>query len=184
MKPVIHSKLKLKGRPQQELKRAKPDEEVAVNIEGKSKAVIEQPIKKGIGKIITSCNTVHGMNTEFQKQLDKGDKIIVGECERVISFILSNKSLSLEEGFPVDIVTNSEFSYRNKPIEIDKMSNQEIIDSKIKKDEGPQYKVVEMRTTGGLWTYKKMKKVLDTKISKEDELDIRVKNISDKFCWI
>jgi hypothetical protein len=179
---VVHSKLKLKG-VKPAVKRVKPDEPIELPEETIPNAVVDQPIKKGIGKIIVSGTTVHGMDTDFLKELKKGDSIIIDNNNRAVAFILSNKSLSIEESFPSDIVTYTAYNYKKMAVVVEKKTSKEILEITKPKEEAPKFREVEMRVSGGLWTYKKAKKVLDNTMTKEQELDVRVKNVRDKFCW-
>ena len=73
----------------------------------------------------------------------------------------------------------------------------EVIEDRLKKDKRDkiqkkkqnQKKFVEyeLRTKKGMWSYGVQKHKIELKgdqeLSKEDLLDLRVKNATDKFCW-
>lgn len=89
---------------------------------------IEQAIEFGFGKIITSGKTVHGFDTNFPKQIEIGDHLILMQEEsqvdktsgitvkrlvekerRRVNMVLSARSCGIEEAFTEDIMEKSEY---------------------------------------------------------------------------
>ena len=70
--------------------------------------IIEHDAVPGKGSITTSGKSVHGMDTTFSSDLEKGDIIVITNSElgtkeeRAICLILSNKSILLSEPFLQD----------------------------------------------------------------------------------
>ena len=159
--------------------------------------MVIQPIEEGTGKIMSSLTTVHGKDTEFSSELESGDKLIIynedtkEDEERVISMVLGNKSLGLKEPFTRDISKFTDFKYQKKPVvkqrerPIDELVNEEM--TKISKGLGEESlkpkTVIEYRANAGPWTYKKVTQEVDGALTREEQLDIRVKKTRDKFCW-
>ena len=208
---VVSTKLKLKGKPvdihkiMKKVKRPHPEdapiqvleESPEVRDEEIKEEMVIQPIEEGTGKIMSSLTTVHGKDTEFSSELESGDKLIIynedtkEDEERVISMVLGNKSLGLKEPFTRDISKFTDFKYQKKPVvkqrerPIDELVNEEM--TKISKGLGEESlkpkTVIEYRANAGPWTYKKVTQEVDGALTREEQLDIRVKKTRDKFCW-
>ena len=215
-KTVVPTKLKLKGKPanihqiMKAAKRARPEEDPEVVEEEKDQPqikvkkeeapeVIIQPVQKGSGKIMSSLATVHGKDTNFTQELEPGDKLIIfneqskEDEERIITMVLSKKSMGIKEQFSRDLSSFTEFRYQKKPVikprekQIDELVEEKL--AKIAKSgrdsekQPPTTTTVEYRTNAGPWTYKKVTEEVEGDLSKEQLLDIRVKKTRDKFCW-
>lgn len=84
--------------------------------------VIEHDAVPGKGSITTSGKSVHGMDTTFSSDLEKGDIIVITNAElgtkeeRTICLILSNKSILLSEPFLQDQTQFGPYETKKKPI--------------------------------------------------------------------
>ena len=155
--------------------------------------IVVQPIKEGTGRIMTSLATVHGKDTEFLNELEAGDKLIIYNDqtkeneEREITMVLGKKSLGIKEPFSRDISKFTEFRYQKKPIIKVERPVEELVDEKMakisKKIEGKKKTTIEYRKNAGPWTYKKVSEEVEGDLSREQQLNLRVKKTRDKFCW-
>ena len=132
---------------------------------------------------MSSATTVHGLNSIFTKQLSKGDSIVANDQSRQVSFVLSDKALSIAEPFIPDIAAYTKYLFKKQTVVIQTKPIKDVLEYRMPKPEPVKYKEVEMRTTGGYWTYKKEKVKIKENTTHEEELNMRVKKISDKFCW-
>lgn len=147
---------------------------------------------------MTSLATVHGKDTDFTRELERGDTIIVynekekEEEKRKVTMVLSNKSLGIDEAFNRDISISTPFKFQKKPKRIIREKPiEELVEEEMKKISDSKRedkstggkRVIEYRTTAGPWTYKKVTEEVDEELTKEQELDLRVKKTRDKFCW-
>eukprot|EP00826_Nyctotherus_ovalis_P008027 TRINITY_DN12072_c0_g1_i1.p1 TRINITY_DN12072_c0_g1~~TRINITY_DN12072_c0_g1_i1.p1 ORF type:complete len:214 (+),score=78.93 TRINITY_DN12072_c0_g1_i1:137-778(+) len=204
---VVPTKLKLKGKPVdihkivRNAKRLHPEtqpvDEPEPELESlppqREEKVEVQPVKEGTGRIMTSLTTVHGKDTDFLKELEPGDKLIVyndqikEDEERLITMVLGNKSLGIKEAFTRDSAKFVEFKYQKKPVVSVEKDVEELVEEKMRKiatqPDGKQKTVVEYRKNAGPWTYKKVSEEVEGSLTREQQLDMRVKQTRDKFCW-
>ena len=74
----------------------------------------------GSGTITTSGRTVHGLDTKFREEIEKGDSFIIENPlfktieERAVTLILSDKSILLEEPFLEEYSSFVAFAVRKK----------------------------------------------------------------------
>ncbi|CAK58083.1 unnamed protein product (macronuclear) [Paramecium tetraurelia] len=144
------------------------------------RVVIEKPLQDGMGMIFTSGTSVHGQDTQFLKQLEAGDFLVVLneqtlEMEsREILTMLNQKSLLIREPFGQDIPVFKPYQFRKKPtVEEMKMAK------KIQK----QKQTLEMRQKSGMWSYKTDKVAVDGGLSREELVLMRAKQSRDRHCW-
>lgn len=140
--------------------------------------MVIQPIEPGLGKLITSGRTVHGFESDFPRQLEIGDHIILMETaddgsykekeRRRVNMVLSAKSCGLEEPFTDDVIDKGEYYVQKKPKQKERARNVEDI--------------VQERIRGGQDGAKRRKDE-EVEESREKLLDQRVKKKTDKFCW-
>lgn len=157
--------------------------------------IIENPIQAGTGRIITSGNTVHGLETKFITELAQGDKLIIRHPETMqreegfVSAVFSDKSLALREPFPFNLITFATFQYQHKPVyqEQEKTAAQiyhEKMQNHLTKHIAKPRSIVEYREKTGMWGYKTHKQETNQELTREQLLDIRAKKSGDKHCWI
>ncbi|SBT32189.1 conserved Plasmodium protein, unknown function [Plasmodium ovale wallikeri] len=163
----------------------------------------ERNIVNGSGRVVTIKNTVQGFDTKFVDEIKVGDNIILTNPtslqteNRIVTSILSNRTLLVQEEFSTDISTTCRYSIEKKEIsnaenngnEDDKEKNSypngdisqvqyaKVIQQKPKQD------VVKIRQKVGLWSYKIIDKKIKGNLTNEEKLDERVKSGRDKFCW-
>ena len=102
---------------------------------------IIQPVQRGQGKLITSGKAVHGTETQFNKDLEVGDFLIIentatGEQERrKINMVLSGRSCGIEEPFTEDIMSKHDYLFQKKPsLKIKVKSVNDVIAERLAKD--------------------------------------------------
>lgn len=133
---------------------------------------------KGEGRIIASSTTVQGFHTKFQQELKVGDYIEIEHPNtlikerRQVANIISERTLILEREFSCDLVSTSEYYY---------ISVEDDDDGLVSLNKGNTY---SFRERDGMFKYKTVVKSMDSKLSREDVLDIRAKKQRDKYCWI
>jgi len=76
---------------------------------------------------------VHGFESEFQKQLEIGDSVILMEADeedgfkeverRRVNMVLSAKSCGLEEPFTDDVIDKRDYYVQKKPKQREKQRN-------------------------------------------------------------
>ena len=128
-----------------------------------------------------------------------GDKLIIlndetkEKEEREVTMVLSNKSLGIKEAFDRDIGTFTSFKYQKKPkVKEKEKPVEQLVEEELKKvnkiygDDSTREKgktTLEYRERAGPWTYKKVTKEVEGQLTREEELDLRVKKGRDKYCW-
>lgn len=133
---------------------------------------------KGEGRIIASSTTVQGFHTKFQQELKAGDYIEIEHPNtlikerRQVANIISERTLILDREFSCDLVSTSEYYY---------ISTGDGEDGLASSNKGNTY---SFREKDGMFKYKTIVKSMDSKLSREDILDIRAKKQRDKYCWI
>lgn len=152
------------------------------------------------GRIVSNGITIQGFETRFKDELDVGDTIIVRHPqslereERVVTAIISQRSLNVNRPFSCDFVSTTEFSVRKERIvgkrETDALKVEDIdedggvrlngagLDEKLTK----QKSVLSYQQKAGPWGYKTVTENLDRHYSEEELLDMRCKKVHDKYC--
>jgi len=163
------------------------------------------PLVQGSGRIVSSTLTVHGFETKFKEEIDIGDTLLLHhpvslEVElRVVTGILSQRSLLLHQGFSKDVVSTSDYHIRKDSLKLkekvkasiaeadnpdelvqDAVSAelQQQLDRKLKK----QRKLCTIREKTGMWGYKNVTRKLEKEATQENLLDERCKQGRDKYC--
>ncbi|KAL7068462.1 hypothetical protein ACR3K2_10710 [Cryptosporidium serpentis] len=147
--------------------------------------------QEGEGRIISSGTTVHGFHTKFQEQLQTGDIILVQHPKslslekRQVLNIISQRTLTIDTEFSTDLISTCTFSFISKnnedtylPVHSDRNCRTQ---NEVSKYNGTTVSYKEKR---GFYSYKTIVENVDSTLSREDLLDIRVKKNRDKYCWI
>ncbi|GAW79693.1 hypothetical protein, conserved [Plasmodium gonderi] len=168
----------------------------------------EENVIKGSGRVVTIKNTVQGFETKFVEEFKVGYEIILEnptslQTERkLVTSILSNRTLLIEEEFSTDISTTCSYYIGIVKKDGEKTNNKDIV-NQIELDEyvpdqhidqvdlkyakvfdlKPKHDIVKVREKSGLWSYKIVNKKIKGNLTNEEKLDIRVKSGRDKFCW-
>ncbi|CRG93438.1 conserved Plasmodium protein, unknown function [Plasmodium gallinaceum] len=192
----IGGKLKLKVKKKKISKKKEILEEKKKNTSNENEHIKKKNINdemniiNGSGRIVTIKNTIQGFETRFINEVKVGYEIILKhptslqEEKRVVTSILSNKTLLINEEFSTDISTTC--TYFIKKVESKQEKNEDdninlqyakIIEQKPKND------VIKIRKKVGLWSYKIVDKKIKGNLTNEQKLDERVKSGRDKFCW-
>jgi len=174
--------------------------------EQKLEESIKPDIVEGSGRIVSSGKSIHGMETVFKDQCEVGDTLIVWHPvslmneEKVITGILSQRSMSTNENFSQDLVSTMAFQIRKdsaalrRKAEIDaekdgenlsELAQDEVskrLQKQLRKKLKAQPRVVHIREKTGMWGYKTVTKVLDDGVSAEDALNQRSKGVHDHWC--
>ena len=153
--------------------------------------------ENGDGRIVCSGVTVQGMETRFKEQVSVGDVIQITNPqtltreERIVSGILSQRSLTVESPFSSDFVSTIEYTIRKGrhgfgtseemllKKEESSLSNPPARPSKEALDEAE--KVLTYREKVGM-SYKTVSVKVDKNMSKEDLLDLQTKRSHDRYC--
>ncbi|EAN32577.1 hypothetical protein TpMuguga_02g00294 [Theileria parva strain Muguga] len=179
----VSGKIKLKGISKLYKKKKKESSEVddSKNENSENKKVNEFI---GTGRIVSSSNTVQGFETKFVEEASVNDRIIIehplthGTEERVITCILSNRTLSIDEPFSVDLITTIPYNIRKEDVQTDKDGVKvETLRDKNKTT------TISVREKSGMWSYRNVTKTVKGNLTQEDRLDERVKLGRDKYCW-
>ncbi|SOV13574.1 conserved Plasmodium protein, unknown function [Plasmodium gaboni] len=185
----VGGKLKLKIK-KKKIDKKKVSKEKEKDIENEEK----NNIVTGSGRIVTIKNTIQGFETNFIEELKVGYEIILEHPtslqteKRIVTSILSNKTVLVNEEFTSDISTTCKFyinkiEKNNKTIQDNTNDNNnnleyaKVIENKNKHD------VIKIRQKVGLWSYKTVDKKIKGHMTNEQKLDERVKSGRDKFCW-
>jgi hypothetical protein len=100
-------------------RKAEEKEEEEQDIVTEDKIISYEP-KEGTGAITSSGRTVHGQDTQFYAEIEKGDSILITHPvfktveERTVTLVLSSKSILLEEPFLEEYSTFVPFQIRKK----------------------------------------------------------------------
>eukprot|EP00929_Paragymnodinium_shiwhaense_P108824 TRINITY_DN75167_c0_g1_i1.p1 TRINITY_DN75167_c0_g1~~TRINITY_DN75167_c0_g1_i1.p1 ORF type:complete len:247 (-),score=74.08 TRINITY_DN75167_c0_g1_i1:185-859(-) len=167
----------------------------------------EVPLNPGSGRIVSSGFTLHGFETKFKEEVEVGDSIMVHhpvslQVEiRVVTGVLSQRSMTIHQAFSKDVVSTLEFHVRKDSLTLKQQAKnllsdkgetadediqdaaskelQRQLDKKLKK----QAKTVTIREKTGMWGYKTVTKKLDKAASREEMLDERCRQGRDKYCF-
>lgn len=95
-------------------------------------------MQQGAGLIFTSRTAVHGQDTEFLKQLEPGDFLVIRNDQtfeleqREILTMLSNKSLLIREPFTMDVAVYKDYQFRKKATVEEMKSLEDRLEEKFK----------------------------------------------------
>uniref|UniRef100_A0A3B0MPA9 Uncharacterized protein n=1 Tax=Theileria annulata TaxID=5874 RepID=A0A3B0MPA9_THEAN len=179
----VSGKIKLKGISKLSKKRKKESLEVdeSKNENNETKKVNEII---GTGRIVSSSNTVQGFETKFVEEASVNDRIIIEHPlthateERIITCILSNRTLSIDEPFSVDLITTIPYNIRKEEVKVDMdgVKNDSFRDKN-------KTTTISVREKSGMWSYKNVTKTIKGNLTQEERLNERVKLGRDKYCW-
>ena len=124
---------------------------------------------------------MHGFETNFTSQLAIGDfLILMSESEedgkfvekerRKVNMVLSARSCGIEEPFTEDIMNKAEFWVQRKPKIRERAKDIEQV-------------ILERMKQEASGEVKKRAKKGEEGMSREEELNLRVKKKTDKFAW-
>jgi len=156
----------------------------------------------GEGRIVCSGDTVQGMETRFKEQIAVGDIVVIFHPqtllkeERVVTAILSQRSLTIDSPFSSDFVSTIQYSVRSQQKETELQSH-----GPLKKEEehesnpnnfsesrlgvhGVEHtadKILTYREKVGM-SYRTVSVKVDKGMSKEDLLDLQTKKSHDRYC--
>ena len=153
--------------------------------------------EKGDGRIVCSGVTVQGMETRFKEQISVGDIIQITHPQtltreqRIVSGILSQRSLTLESPFSSDFVSTIEYTIRKgrngsgtSEEMLLKKEESSFLNPSARSSEGTleeAEKVLTYREKVGM-SYKTVSVKVDKNMSKEDLLDLQTKRSHDRYC--
>jgi hypothetical protein len=148
-------------------------------------------VMNGTGLIATSGTVVTGHETQFTRQLNVGDAVLVGHEMRVVTMRLGDTSLNLSSAFSRPIKQPMAFQYMNKPRNA---ANEARVAKEQARDDA---KLVETHAFGTYssstelvyrektetGSYRIKKVVLEgDNTTRGDLLEMRTKRKSDKYC--
>jgi hypothetical protein len=136
------------------------------------------------------------------------DQITIGESllvrhpqtlqleERIVTSILSNRSLTIHEPFSSDFVSTTEFFVishsRRKEAESSRVKQEpgdehderpeESVQGRLDKKLRDGGSIVTYQVKSGQWGYKSVAENIGKEVSKEDLLNMRIKKVHDKYC--
>lgn len=166
------------------------------------------------GRIVANGTTVQGMETRFKEQLDPGDVIIVlhpqslSVEERIVTNILSQRSLIVHSAFSSDFMTTSEFAVRKESEKLKAAAAQKTNAERVKKEEQTaedsvdnktitvdealqeelkrklesEKKIFTYREKIGTYAYRNVSVEVNQNMTREDLLDMQQKKVHDKYC--
>ena len=154
--------------------------------------IVSHEAAPGSGRILTSGVVVHGKDTKFNSELKRGDTIIFidgttagGRVSGVVNMVYSDKSLSLRESLPRDVITYSQFDIKPQDeVVVENKDIESLYKNKLKMVEiEPEEKttVVEVKRKSGMWGYKTIKKVVKGEVSREEMLKMRAQEKKEKW---
>ena len=164
--------------------------------ESSSSAAETMPsIRQGTGMITTSGTVVTGHDTQFEKQLQVGDALLVNingtttQEMRVITMRLSNTSVNLSSGFSSSVKVPTSFSYIPKPRDKhkerqDAAKRQKMVQDDLKQSAFGTYSSQELiyREKTETGSYRIKRDSGTTAQSRSELLHMRSKKTSDKYC--
>lgn len=171
---------------------------------------------EGEGRIVSSGCTIQGFETKFMDQCETGDVLMIKHPQtlqiekKIICKILTNRSMTVMDGFSTDLVSTTTFAIRKEgrilrkkartdlaatsgdksqkllsggtDEEIDKLIQDEV-SKRLQKNIKKAAKEVAVREKVGMWSYKMVTKKADHELTAGERLDERCKQGRDKFCW-
>ena len=195
---------------QSKRKREKPDDEAAPSSKPvKSKTSVETI--PGDGRVVSSGTTLQGMETRFKEQLAIGDVIMVRHPqsllveERIVTGIMSQRSLTVHSPFSSDFVSTTEYVIRKdserlwhkahalagglKKEELAEdedgkrsLTVDEALQAQLKRKLLKEGSIFTYQEKTGMWGYKTVSVKVDQDLTKEDLLEMRSKKVHDKYC--
>lgn len=156
--------------------------------------LVEHDLKPGTGRVLTSGVTVHGKDTQFTKEVKRGDFIQVidgtrGERSelREINMVYSDKSLCLKQALPRDVITYSQFDIKPqatlevRSLDVDTEYKKKLEEFERAEEPEPVDTFVEVKVKKGMWGYKTEKIKVNGNVSREDMVKMRAQFKKDKW---
>ncbi|KEP65506.1 UNVERIFIED_CONTAM: hypothetical protein HHA_246570 [Hammondia hammondi] len=166
---------------------------------------------EGEGRIVSSGSTIQGFETKFMDQCEAGDVLMIKHPlthqveRRIISKIMTNRSMTVSDGFSTDLVSTTTFAIRKEGAILRKKAEkaasrdrkrqkgdadgdfdkvvQDEVSRQLQKNLKKAAKIVTVREKTGMWGYKVVSRKADHELTAEERLDERCKQGRDKFCW-
>ena len=143
--------------------------------------------KMATGRILSSEKILTGMGTKFLSEAEYGDLIIVTIDEanfkkesRKVVLVTSDKSLSMDQGFSRNLSAYVRFEIQKADKEVleDATTEQKYSEIMNIQRKGIEKKksVIEVREKSGMWGYTTKKYEFERELTREEMLDLRVKN--------
>lgn len=157
----------------------------------------EFKILSGTGRFTSSGTTVHGSGTEFMAQLSVGDAIIIthpttmADETKIVRMVLSNVSIGISSPFSSDLISSTSFRYIKAPKDPNAVVEKNPKGSAFSEEaafgtyasgggEKITYRVKKQSAFGG---YQIVTESANTKMSRQDLLDVRSKKKADRMCY-
>jgi hypothetical protein len=151
------------------------------------------------GRIVSNGNTIQGLETVFSDEIQPGDSIIVRhprtllQEERMVTSIISQRSLNIDRPFSSDFVSTTGFSVRK---EVKAPSSRTIGGVLLKEENGTedirpthigektqnQRSVLVYQERMGPTGSRTVIEKLDRHYTEEELLDMKCKKVHDKYC--
>ncbi|PFH38297.1 hypothetical protein BESB_006380 [Besnoitia besnoiti] len=179
------------------------------NEEGQEEVEVEEV--EGEGRIVSSGDTIQGFETKFLDQCETGDVLMIKHPlthqveKRIISKVMTNRSMTVSDGFSTDLVSTTSFAIRKEGAILRKKAEkaasrdkkrqkgdadedfdkviQDEVSRRLQKNLKKAAKIVTVREKTGMWGYKVVSRKADHELTAEERLDERCKQGRDKFCW-
>jgi len=191
---VLGGKLKLKGDVEKPKKRKKHQEEDEDDEPIEVPEYSSDPVV-GTGKLTSSGVVIMGSGTDFSKELEIGDTLLVTVVDRfrntqtdesrVVNMVLGKASLNIEAPFSCDLRTPTSFMFvKRKPdVEALKAARREA-KRRSKALEADSNMVTYKVVVPGSGAWKTWKTVTERceGMSREAQLERRAKEKADRFC--
>lgn len=200
---------KKKERKKKHRKREREGDESREDEEGLELEEVEEV--EGEGRIVSSGSTIQGFETKFMDQCETGDVLMIKHPlthqveRRIISKIMTNRSMTVSDGFSTDLVSTTTFAIRKEGAILRKKAQkaasrdrkrqkgdsdgdfdkviQDEVSRQLQKNLKKAAKIVTVREKTGMWGYKVVSRKADHELTAEERLDERCKQGRDKFCW-
>lgn len=149
--------------------------------------IMAPKIHKGTGKITSSGTVVTGHGTQFQREINVGDAILVGPEMRVVTMRLSDASINLSTAFTSNLSRPSDFQYIHKPRSTQSKKSGDKA-GQLKQEEQAAFGtfnsnnelIYHEKTEHGSYRIKRQK--VEGDVTRTDLLAMRLKKTSDKYC--
>ena len=167
------------------------------------------------GRVVVSGITIQGLETKFKEEVEIGDTLILTNPqthqieERVVTVVMTNRSLMISEKLSSDFVSTVTLKVRKDSVklrqQVDRarrlnemnMLKKEELDGELddpdestevamkrqlEKNLDEQQMNVSYKKKTGTWSYKTVTEKVDRSLSREDLLDLRSRRVHDKYC--
>jgi len=161
----------------------------------------------GEGRIVSSGTTIQGMETRFKEQIAISDTLVVRHPqsllieERIVTSVMSQRSLTIHSPFSSDFVSTTEYSVRKDSVHFgprkdDTVKKEEQLEhesgevsasatdalqDQLRKRLENEENILTYREKVGM-SYKTVSVKVDNNLSKEDLLNLQIKKSHDRYC--